>query len=452
LADERERTADEQERLADERERLADIVERAAEVPQGHEQTEAWARDQLRRAEAHVQRSLAEHERARAALERIALRDERSRATADRQRTAEAADDLAGEEATWAADRRAFVAAERDSVADRRNVEADRRDELARDRELEADERDTAMRQHEGRMPKGVEVAREGDQGDRHLERAESDLAAVRESARRQRAAADRARRKAAAERAEAQRRRQVRAPDADPYARLATQLTALSNELFSSEDLFTIAGRVADLSTGCIPGAVASGVTLFEGVRPLTHVATDDVATRLDRHQVDEGEGPMALAVELGEPVVVGDLRQEARWPSFRELATELGVAGVVACELAVSRGRAWQSLGALTVYAGVAGALDGDAIDAVALFAAHLSIVAAFDRDRHDVVRREAALHRALGTRDVIGQAKGILMERQHLTAGDAYDVLRRTSQRLNVKLSELSTRLAETGELPD
>jgi AmiR/NasT family two-component response regulator len=68
-----------------------------------------------------------------------------------------------------------------------------------------------------------------------------------------------------------------------------------------------------------------------------------------------------------------------------------------------------------------------------------------------RDEVDRREAALHRGLSTRDVIGQAKGILMERQRLSAGDAFDVLRRASQGLNQKLSEVAQHLAETGELP-
>jgi AmiR/NasT family two-component response regulator len=74
------------------------------------------------------------------------------------------------------------------------------------------------------------------------------------------------------------------------------------------------------------------------------------------------------------------------------------------------------------------------------------------AMGQRRDEVDRREAALHRALSTRDVIGQAKGILMERQRLSAGDAFDLLRRVSQRLNRKLADVARQLAEAGELPD
>ena len=50
------------------------------------------------------------------------------------------------------------------------------------------------------------------------------------------------------------------------------------------------------------------------------------------------------------------------------------------------------------------------------------------------------------ALQSRDVIGQAKGILMERRGLDAGQAFDVLRSASQDLNVKLTEIAATLVE------
>jgi AmiR/NasT family two-component response regulator len=66
-------------------------------------------------------------------------------------------------------------------------------------------------------------------------------------------------------------------------------------------------------------------------------------------------------------------------------------------------------------------------------------------------ETTSKTASLHRGLGTRDVIGQAKGILMERRRLSAGDAFDVLRRASQRLNRRVVDVAQHLADTGELP-
>lgn len=63
----------------------------------------------------------------------------------------------------------------------------------------------------------------------------------------------------------------------------------------------------------------------------------------------------------------------------------------------------------------------------------------------------RKCEQLEEAVASRDVIGQAKGILMERHKLTPDDAFGMLRQTSQHLNIKLRDVATILAETGELP-
>ena len=460
LADERERLSDERERLADERERLADqderIADRMSADPDG---TGDGAQEQLVRADARVQRALAEQERARAAVDRTSLRQERIDAATERTTSASGSDALGDDEIDedekeWAWERRGFVATERERVADVRQSEADVRDELARLREQEADVRDRAARRREELALRQIaDVTGLAAGLDQPTDRARHDLAAVREAGRRQRVAATDTRRQAAVDRADAGRRRMAAGSMRLPYGGyLAAQFAALTRELFASQDLFEVAERVGDLALECIPGVVASGVTFFEGVRPMAHVATDDVAHQLDAYQLAREEGPICESLDGGEPVSIGDLAGDLRWPSFRSMAAELGIAGVAACGLAVRRDQDWHPLGALTVYAEAPGAFDDDVGDAVSLFAAHLAVVASFDRDRHDVSRREAALHRALGSRDVIGQAKGILMERRHVPAGESFDILRVASQRLNIRLQELATRLTETGELPD
>ena len=58
---------------------------------------------------------------------------------------------------------------------------------------------------------------------------------------------------------------------------------------------------------------------------------------------------------------------------------------------------------------------------------------------------------LEEALVSRDVIGQAKGILMERLHLTPDQAFEQLRAVSQRNNRKVRDIAAELAETGLWP-
>jgi AmiR/NasT family two-component response regulator len=54
-------------------------------------------------------------------------------------------------------------------------------------------------------------------------------------------------------------------------------------------------------------------------------------------------------------------------------------------------------------------------------------------------------------LATREVIGQAQGILIERKRTTADQAFDVLRRASQHLNLKVRDVAQTLVDTGEDP-
>ncbi len=58
---------------------------------------------------------------------------------------------------------------------------------------------------------------------------------------------------------------------------------------------------------------------------------------------------------------------------------------------------------------------------------------------------------LRQALASRGTIGQAQGILMERERITAGQAFDILRTASQHLNIKLRDVAERLVDTGEDP-
>ena len=82
--------------------------------------------------------------------------------------------------------------------------------------------------------------------------------------------------------------------------------------------------------------------------------------------------------------------------------------------------------------------------------ILAAHASVAARAVDERSALQTLGRDLHQALSSRDVIGQAKGILMERLKVTPEDAFDLLRRSSQQLNIKLREVAQGLAETGAM--
>jgi hypothetical protein len=100
--------------------------------------------------------------------------------------------------------------------------------------------------------------------------------------------------------------------------------------------------------------------------------------------------------------------------------------------------------TLGALNLYASEPDAFTSDSEHIGALFAAHAA-VAMSD------AQRVQQLQIAADVRDLIGQAKGILMERYKLTAVQAFELLVRASQTTNTRLADIARHLADTGELP-
>ncbi|TLP71789.1 ANTAR domain-containing protein [Nesterenkonia sphaerica] len=60
----------------------------------------------------------------------------------------------------------------------------------------------------------------------------------------------------------------------------------------------------------------------------------------------------------------------------------------------------------------------------------------------------REVAQLQEAIARRDVIGQAKGILMERYKVTEDRAFLLLAKISNHRNTKLYEVASQLVRTG----
>jgi GAF domain-containing protein len=132
--------------------------------------------------------------------------------------------------------------------------------------------------------------------------------------------------------------------------------------------------------------------------------------------------------------------MRAGERWAQFRAAAREHGIGSVLCAPLRLHD----RCLGTLTLYAsGPAAFGERDEAD-IALFATLAAIALA-------EAQRAEQLRTAIAGRDLIGQAKGILMERYKISADAAFGVLARTSQDANIKLAAVARQVAESGELP-
>ena len=218
--------------------------------------------------------------------------------------------------------------------------------------------------------------------------------------------------------------------------------------------DATTVAGvlrAVVEAAGDVVAGADLAGASVrgsdgaFFG-----SVATDEVGAELDRVQYGAGEGPLLDAEAADEPhVTAEDLRTETRWPAFTAAAWRHGVQAVLATGFL--RSGPAQPSGALTLYSRRAHGLTADDRDAALLLVTHGSLAIARCRVAEQTDLLRVNMKRAIESRDLIGQAKGILMKRQGISAEAAFDLLRRTSQDRNVKVVELArTIVARHGDL--
>ena len=220
----------------------------------------------------------------------------------------------------------------------------------------------------------------------------------------------------------------------ADAFAEIARALLA-------EDDVQHTLQKICDLAVETIDGCDHAGISFLKGRKVDTPAASDDVPCRVDAIQYESGEGPCLDAIRDHEVFQTGDLGREHRWPNFAARAQEeTGITSMLCFRLFVEG----DTLGALNLYSKAADAFGEESRTVGLVFAAHAAV--ALSSAMHDEQMEEA-----LQSRDLIGQAKGILMAREGITADEAFDMLRRASQRLNVKLRDVAGGIVERSGTP-
>jgi len=200
-----------------------------------------------------------------------------------------------------------------------------------------------------------------------------------------------------------------------------------------------TLEAIAATAVTMLSPARYAALTVLSRG-ELIPRASTGETPLLLDRLQQRLGDGPCIDAAKHQSVFRIDDTREELRWPEFCAEAARLNVHSMLCVPLWVDE----RGLGALSLYADQVAAF-GDPHERVTILLATFAALALADAQRAN------QMHDALGNRDIIGQAKGILMERHGVAADAAFGVLSRVSQAENMKLAEIARRFVETGALP-
>ncbi len=217
-------------------------------------------------------------------------------------------------------------------------------------------------------------------------------------------------------------------------------RLGSIARDLLREPDTEQTLQRVVDLAAEHLEGEVWASISLVRRRRHVdTPASSDGRAEHADRLQYELGEGPCLDAIWEQETFQIDDMTTSAHYPTWtRRVSEETAIRSSLSLQLFTDE----DSLGALNLYS-----------PAPAAFAAIRGEALAFAGQAAIAVRSaqtEENLRAALDTRNLIGQAQGILMERYRLTAEQAFNVLTRASQESNTKLREVARRLTETGEM--
>jgi hypothetical protein len=202
-----------------------------------------------------------------------------------------------------------------------------------------------------------------------------------------------------------------------------------------SFNDLDKTLGKIVGAAVDTVPGADDGSISLIRSGRIESLHATGDDIRKLDELQNDLEDGPCITAIE--EPpergaLLARDLAGDdaERWPLFAPRVVDVGYRAMACVSLSTDDG----TRAALNLYSRAPGSFDSYSCHVAELFALQATglIFGA---------NRAIQLEHAVETRDVIGQAKGILMERFTLDDASAFDMLVESSQNTNMKLVDVA-----------
>jgi hypothetical protein len=230
-----------------------------------------------------------------------------------------------------------------------------------------------------------------------------------------------------------------------DSIEEVEQHFSEVARTLFAPGSVTGSMQLTVDLAVSAIDGCDAAGIFLVRDGRVITAASSDPIVVELDELQFTNNEGPCLDAVAEGGSTYAPDLADDSRWPQFGPAAALAGIRSALAFRLSD------RPISALNLYARMPAAFGATDRAKGVIFATLAGIALDAAGERADDEIRVANLHEALRTRELIGQAQGILIERERITGEQAFDVLRRASQHLNIKILEVAQNLVETGETP-
>jgi transcriptional regulator with GAF, ATPase, and Fis domain len=225
----------------------------------------------------------------------------------------------------------------------------------------------------------------------------------------------------------------------------IALQISDLIRDIQRSPhaDVDAVLTELTESGVSYIPTAQHAGITIASRDGTLhTAAATSEYPILLDKFQQRSGEGPCLSAAWEQHIIKIDDVETEQRWSAYcRDTRDKTPIRSIMAFQLYADQ----KTMGALNFYAEAPYAFDAEAVESGLIIATHTALA-------WNLLRRDAQFRSALASRDLIGQAKGMLMERFKIDAVQAFEVLKRLSQNANTPLVDIAHGIVNSEHLAD
>ncbi|AYJ50099.1 GAF and ANTAR domain-containing protein [Rhodococcus sp. P1Y] len=223
--------------------------------------------------------------------------------------------------------------------------------------------------------------------------------------------------------------------PSTDP----ATVFAALADIVYKGSTADEVYTAICVAATLLVPGCDHASLMLVNRGQPVTVAATDQVARTVDDIERATGEGPCLDAIESEAAQIETDFLQPSQWPALaRGVVTRTPVRGAMGFRLMLDQ----KKVGALNLFSNTPGAFDSSTADHAIMLTAFAAVTVSA------IISGEEAntLRRGLESNREIGKAIGLLMAMHDVTDDQAFEMLRKTSQDMNVKIAALATSVVE------
>lgn len=233
--------------------------------------------------------------------------------------------------------------------------------------------------------------------------------------------------------------------PNGGEKADPATVFAALAEIIYQGSDANQMYAAICVAATLTVRGCDHASLLVRENGKYVTVGASDRLAQAVDELERRAGDGPCIDAIEEETPQIDTDLTTPSHWPKLAAvLVAETPVRGAMGFRLMVDKRKG----AALNLFSDSPNMFDAESAGRAAVLAAFASVAINAVNKGEDA----ASLRRGLISNREIGKAVGMLMMLHEMSEDDAFDLLRRHSQAMNVKLADVAREVIEQrGQLP-